>query len=930
MKHNGQRYVIGIDLGTTNSAVSYVDLQSHRDKPEIKLFNVPQLTGPGEFSTWPVLPSFLYIPGKYDISESAMSIPWRTENDNFSGAFARDHGAKVPARLVSSAKSWLCNSHVDRKARILPWGAGDDVYKVSPVEAVSEYLSHIRKAWNHFHDDDDDLFLENQLLVITVPASFNEVARDLTVEAANSAGLRNITLLEEPLAAFYSWLIRHENDWHDHVTPGELILVCDVGGGTTDFTLISLRDVDGSPRFERIAVGDHLILGGDNIDLELARRIERKVGRNRLALNKDRWKNLCHQCRQVKEQILDNKSDSEKIIMMGEGRSLIAGTVSTSLERREIIDTLMDNFFPLVDKTAGMNRSPDQVESEFGLPFEPEKAITKHLGWFLENHRKDVKNTLNKGPVPDLMMFNGGSLKSDIVRNRIRKAVGRWFDIREEQRLPSELENAEPDLAVALGAAYYGLVKTGIGVRVGSGSPRSYYLGVSQKQQTNRKENAGDTSRAICIVERGLDEGSAIELPGKQFEVLTNQPVSFDIHSSTFRSGDRCGDVVDIDESLTALPPIRTVITFGKKGKKTTIPVRIEAEYNELGCISLWCRSLVSDHRWQLQFQLRVSEGQPEVRETEVFDAAIVDSACEEIKKAFTDRNGKRQLQGLVKSLSERVGRPKEKWPMSMIRRFADELIGHIDKRKISPEHEIRWLNLAGFTLRPGFGDSLDPQRVQSMWKVYAQGPLNKKNAQVASEWWIMWRRTAGGLKSGQQRQFIQDVSQLIMPKKSNRIKLAPQQYIEVWMAVANMEKLLVKDKVKLGRALLEGMKPGKTAPQLFWALSRIGAREMLYGSADRVIPPTEATAWIQALLRQHHANPKPVAKALVQMGRKTGDRVRDIEASVTDDIEQWLFNNGVHDDDNAKALTQVIPMAVDDETEAFGESLPSGFIFHG
>jgi len=931
LEHDGQRYVIGIDLGTTNSAVSYADLQpglqSGKEKPDIKIFNVPQLTGPGEFSRLPVLPSFLYIPGKYDISESAISIPWKTESDNFSGVFARDHGSKVPARLVSSAKSWLCHSHVDRKSRILPWGAGDDVYKVSPVEAVSEYLKHIRKAWNSFQEDDEDLFLENQLVVITVPASFDEVARDLTVEAAYSAGLKNITLLEEPLAAFYSWLIRHEKKWHEHVKPGELILVCDVGGGTTDFTLISLRDVDGSPRFERIAVGDHLILGGDNIDMALARKIENKAGKNRLALNKDRWKNLCHQCRQIKENILDNKSDSEKIVMMGDGRSLIAGTISAELRRQELEETLLDDFFPLVDALTNMREATDDGITEFGLPFEQETAITKHMGWFLENHRKDVEKILNKEPLPDLIMFNGGSLKSDIIQNRIRKAVGHWFSIKDDD-LPRILENPEPDLAVALGASYYGLVKTGIGVRVGSGSPRSYYLGILKKGENDRSRKAHEAGKAICLVERGLDEGSSIELEDKRFEVLANQPVSFDLHSSTFRSGDRCGDLIDIDDTLTPLPPIRTVITFGKKEKKTSVPVKIEAEYTEMGCISLWCRSLVSNHRWQLQFQLREAEGKSDVRETEVFDTTVVGSACVEIKNAFKSKTDKQPLAGLVKSLSERIQRPREKWPISFIRSLSDELIRNIDMRKISPEHEIRWLNLTGYTLRPGFGDSLDPQRIKSLWKIYSKGQVHKNNVQVASEWWIIWRRIAGGLKSGQQRQFIQDLSPLIMPKKVKSVKLPPQEIIEVWMAVANMEKLLVKDKVKLGRTLLAGLKPKKTTPQLFWAMSRIGARELLYGSADRVIPPEEAKSWIDSILEQNWNNHKPVGKALIQIARKTGDRVRDLEPAVVDKIIEWLSRNNMLND-TARCLTQVVPMAGDEETEVFGEALPSGFVLH-
>ncbi|MCJ7616818.1 MAG: Hsp70 family protein, partial [Desulfobacterales bacterium] len=571
-----KHFIIGVDLGTTNSAVSYVDLQADsKKKYRIKIFKVPQLTGFGEVSRLPVLPSFLYIPGKYDISQEAVSLPWTSDEKNFVGAFARDHGAKVPARLVSSAKSWLCHSKVDRKARILPWGAGEEVFKISPLEATASYLKHIKKAWNSSKGDDEDLYLENQIIIITVPASFDEVARDLTVEAASMAGLSNVILLEEPLAAFYSWLIRHEHDWNKFVNPNELILVCDVGGGTTDFTLITLREVEGSPRFERIAVGDHLILGGDNVDLALASNIERRLSKKRISLSGDRWRTLCHQCRKAKENILNEDAESEKITLMGEGSKLIAGTVSAELGRKEIEKTVLEGFFPLADPKDIKKINIREGITEFGLPYEQEPAITRHLGYFLDKHKEDVVKVLNREDhAPDLILFNGGSLKPLIVREKIRAAMRNWFH-EKDSSIPRVLDNPDPDLSVALGASYYGLVKIGKGVRVGSGSARAYYLGVSKKESDTIEGLPKKTDKkfAVCLVERGLEEGTTIELKDKKFEVLANQPVSFDIYSSSFRSGDRCGDLVEIDDSLTPLPPIQTVVQYGKKGVKTRIPV---------------------------------------------------------------------------------------------------------------------------------------------------------------------------------------------------------------------------------------------------------------------------------------------------------------------------------------------------------------------
>ncbi len=921
-----KRFIIGIDLGTTNSAVSYVDLQKDSaKKPIIKIFKIPQLTGPGEFSGLPVLPSFLYVPGSYDISREAISIPWESSDNNFVGAFARDHGAKVPARLVSSAKSWLCHSNVDRKARILPWGAGDDVYKVSPVEATASFLQHIKKAWNSTKGDDEELYLENQIIIITVPASFDEVARDLTVEAASMAGLSNVTLLEEPLAAFYSWLIRHEHHWSEFVKPNELILVCDVGGGTTDFTLITLREVDGSPRFERIAVGDHLILGGDNVDLALARRIEMRFGKKKPSLNGDRWKALCHQCRQAKEVILDGKEESKKITLMGVGTKLIAGTISADLERKEVEETVVEGFFPLADRKNSKKRIARKGITEFGLPYEQEPAITRHLGWFLDQHKEDVKKVLNKDHhAPDLILFNGGSLKPAIIQERVRSAIRHWFK-EEDTSLPRVLENPDPDLSVALGASYYGLVKIGRGVRVGSGSARAYYLGVAKGKDEIQNS---DKRNAICLVERGLEEGTNIELKDKRFEVLTNQPVSFDVYSSSFRSGDRCGDLVKIDDSLTSLPPIQTVVQFGKKGVKTSIPVQIEASYTEMGTLALWCRSLVSNHRWQLQFQLRDVSAPADVLDREVFEESIVEDVRSKVHKVLSQRVESSLLDSLVKDITKIVGRSKEKWPLGFIRNISDELLKLINTRKFGPEHESRWLNLTGFCMRPGFGDGFDDHRIKKIWKIHKEGPIYTKNAQVRTEWWIMWRRVAGGLKPGQQRQFLQDLTPVIMPKKGTKSKIPPQEGLEIWMAVANMERLLVKDKVKLGRMLLSEIKPKKCKPQHFWSLSRIGARELLYGPVDRVISADEVSSWIETILSQNWRNPKPVGSALAQLARKTGDRMRDLDSSTIDRVVDWMSEYDFFAS-HIRYLKDVIPMEKEEESAIFGESLPTGIILH-
>ena len=932
-KELDKRYIVGIDLGTTNSAVSCVDLASERkkDADAIRIFRTPQLTAPGEFAGLPVLPSFLYISGEYDIAQDAVTIPWDKHPEHFVGAFARDHGAHVPARLVSSAKSWLCHSKADRRSRILPWGSGEEVYKISPVDATAAYLAHIRRAWNSTLGEEADLYLENQVVIVTVPASFDEVARDLTVEAAAKAGLENVTLLEEPLAAFYNWLIRHEKDWDDHVQPGELILVCDVGGGTTDFTLITLREAEGSPRFERIAVGDHLLLGGDNIDLALARQVERKFSGKRQSLSTDRWKALCHQCRQAKEAILDGDADERKITLMGKGRKLIAETLSATLDRSAVEGSVLEGFFPLVASDAASESAARKGITEFGLPYEQDPAITRHLGRFLERHRDTVAATLDReNPGPDLILFNGGSLKAEVVQERIRAAVRHWFDI-DDAAVPRIMENPSPDLAVSLGAAYYGLVKMGQGVRVGSGSARAYYLGVEtgDAKATQRRDGA------ICLVERGLDEGSRIDLPDRKFEVLANQPVAFDVYSSSYRSGDRCGDIIGVDDSLTPLPPIQTVIQYGKKGIRTAIPVGVAAEYTEMGTLALWCRSHVSDHRWRLQFQLRDAATAPAeamtVSEENVFDESLVADLRGRVGDAFAEGGDPKRLDGLVKEIAAAVDRPKKDWPLGLIRRLADALLAVIDRRKASVKAESRWLNLTGFCLRPGLGEGFDPHRMKTLWKIYKNGPIHANNPQVRSEWWILWRRVAGGLQPGQQRQFTQELSPVMLPKKGSKPKkkLPPQEHLEMWMAAAGMEQLLVKEKAKWGNGLAAELDPKKARPQHFWSLSRIGARELLYGPVDRVVPPDAVMPWIDRLLKTGWASKaqrESVVPALIQMTRKTGDRSRDLPADAVDRVVGWLKENGVAED-ALRPLRTVTALARQEESAIFGDSLPGGLV---
>jgi hypothetical protein len=490
------------------------------------------------------------------------------------------------------------------------------------------------------------------------------------------------------------------------------------------------------------------------------------------------------------------------------------------------------------------------------------------------------------------------------------------------------------DLAVSLGAAYYGMVKSGVGVRVGSGSPRSYYVGVGDEVN-----GSGERSKqAVCLVERGLEEGSSIALPDRPLKVLANQPVSIDLFSSSYRSGDRCGDLVEVDDTLTALPALNTVIQYGSKGIRTEIPVNLEASYTEVGTLEIWCQSLSSPHRWQLRFQLRGDQKPIEVGDDDVFEASLVQGACQTIRDTFTSPTGKAHLPRIMADIAAVLDRPREKWPLSLLRTLADTLLEHESARKKSAETESRWMNLLGFCLRPGIGEGLDPHRVKTLWKQYKKGPVHATSAQVRLEWWILWRRVAAGLTAGQQRQVYQDIGSFLVPKKKSR--LSRQELTEMWMAMANMERLLVKDKIVLGRQLIQGFQIRKPQPQLQWALSRIGSRDPLYGSIDRVIPPGEVGQWINELLSMSWKNPKPTVEMLSmswknpkptvemlsQLCRKTGDPLRDIDEDTRNSVVGWIETAGDFPEALARIATRSIRQQQEKNT-VFGESLPAGLI---
>jgi len=616
---NEARYVVGIDLGTTHCVVSYAPITKDL-KPDIQVFNIPQIIAPHEVKALPLLPSFLFLPGPHDVPSGSLRLPWDpsdVEPEYVVGEFARQRGAELPHRLISSAKSWLCHSGVDRTQPILPWGSPKDVKKLSPVDALSRLLTHIRNAWNYeIAKDDPQLFLEHQDILITVPASFDAVARELTVRAAQMAGFEHFTLLEEPQSAFYGWIYDHEESWRELVKVGDLILVCDVGGGTTDFSLIEVSEEDGSLVLKRIAVGEHLLLGGDNMDLALAYLL-----RQRLSSRLDEWqfRMLWYQCRIAKEKLLSRReAQSEPVVILGRGTSLIGGTLRTELTINDIHQVLLEGFFPLCSLNDVPQKKTKMGVREMGLPYEDDPAITKHMAYF-------IKRQMKGGDVfPTAVLFNGGVMKAEPFRRRVIEVIESWGregavrDLIGGMSYLTDADSAgkttELDLAVARGAAYYGFVRRGRGVRIRAGASRTYYIGIESSMPS--VPGIPTPVKALCVVPFGMEEGTSVELKDQEFGLVVGQPAVFSLMASTVRQDDEAGAIVEDWEG--AIQPVATMETLlppseepqsEKDTEGTIIPVWLQSSMTEVGTLELHCvDALNPQRRWKLTFNLKERE----------------------------------------------------------------------------------------------------------------------------------------------------------------------------------------------------------------------------------------------------------------------------------------------------------------------------------
>jgi hypothetical protein len=603
------RFVIGIDLGTTNCALAYFDTGAGSE-PKCQSLPIPQVVNPGEVADKSLLPSSLYLPGPGEQPAGALKLPWDANRDYAVGEFAKNFGAKVPTRLVTSAKSWLGHAGADRKAPILPFRAAETDRRISPVEACTRYLKHLAEAWNFsVAKAIPEHRLEAQDIVLTVPASFDAAARELTVEAARAAGFEHLTLLEEPQAAFYAWLDGQGEAWRKQVQTGDLVLVADVGGGTSDFTLIEVGEENGNLALTRLAVGDHLLLGGDNMDLTLAHTAAAALAKNGTKLDAGQMLQLTHAARQAKEQILgDPTLQSASVTVLGKGRSVIAGTIQHTLTRQDVETVLVNGFLPECPRDAEPARARFGGLQEMGLMYVADAAITKHLAHFLSRQAEALAQREKPGKkkketgLPSAILFNGGVFKADPLRNRFLNVVNAWAKSAKADTV-RELAGADLDQAVARGAAYYGLVRRGKGVRIRGGTARAYYIGMETAAPA--VPGMAPPVKALCVAPFGMEEGTAADIPVEGLGLVVGEEVEFRFLGSTVRREDTPGTLIeDWETQIDELAPVKVTLD-GKANLGRLVPVNLHSKVTEVGQLELWCHSKDGKQKWKLEFNVR-------------------------------------------------------------------------------------------------------------------------------------------------------------------------------------------------------------------------------------------------------------------------------------------------------------------------------------
>ncbi len=931
MKNLTPHYLVGIDLGTTHTVVAYAKAENAHQ--EIQIFQIEQLIAPGQVAARPLLPSVRYHPASGELSEADLSFPSGMPSADEAaviGEAARLLGAKSKGRFVTSAKSWLSHPSVDHAADILPWGSGDDISKVSPIAASASYLAHIRTVWRHQFPDAP---LEQQDIVITVPASFDEAARSLTLEAARLAGLPNIRLLEEPQAVCYDWLRRHAGTVKQALAHVHLLLVCDVGGGTTDLTLIKVEQGEQEPKLTRIGVGDHLMLGGDNIDLALAHLAESRLGNDEKRLSAADLSQLIEQCRIAKERLLaDDAPEQVNVTLLGGGSKLIGSSRSVALSKAEVRRIALDGFFPL----SGLDDLPDRKRSgvvEFGLPYAAEPAVSKHVAAFLKLHNAASREALaGEGCVPDALLLNGGVFRSQPITQRIVDLIGLW-----RTATPALLENLHPELSVAFGAVSYAIARRDKKLKIGGGSARSYFLLVdtdtpSEQQGPSTLLRTGPSialRTGICILPKGSEEGDEVILKDRRFALRLGVPVRFHLVSLSGDGDFKPGDVTGITDLFHSLPPL-AVAFEGDDGKPNDeVIVELAVTQTEVGTLKIQCIAVAdSSKRWDVEFQIRKKATG---LQTDAALPANFNKIVEQIQAIFGAKSKQvdpKAVKNLRADLEKLIGAERSEWTTPLLRAMFTTLLDGAKYQRRSENHERVWLSLTGFCLRPGFGYPLDDWRVEQLWKSYPQGIQFVNETQNWTEWWTLWRRIAGGLNAAAQERIFADIAKFLNPAAARQPGVIKQiknrGYDDMVRLAAVLERLPVAKKIQLGEWLLKRLEKAGEPGQTWWAVGRIGARMPFHGSSHNVIPADTVCLWLKQMLAADWKKVPQAGFAATLIARMSGDRARDIDEGMRLQIIDKLKLS------KAPAswidmVEQLKELDEKEEKQIFGEALPPG-----
>ena len=925
------RFAIGIDLGTTNCVLAYVDLRAQNARPEV--LPIPQLHSLGTVAKSPLLPSCFYFP---TASEQALGplnpLAAEAEADFVVGAFARDQMNALPGRVIHSAKSWLAHAGIDRESKILPFGSEEIAAqdRLSPVEASAAYLAYLSEAWDQaFARQDADNAFASQRVVVTVPASFDEGAQALTRMAAELAGYpAQMRLLEEPQAAFYAWI---ESAAKRHTGSAgaaflELlpalaeqsltVLVCDVGGGTSDFSLFRIAPVRSAkelPEIERIAASDHLLLGGDNIDLALAHLLERQLVRgDEEKLSRRQWNHLVPQARLLKERILEGEGADDEIFHVsipGEGTSLFQSALSTTVTRGVVRQMVMEGFFPLTG-AGEMPRARQSGLREIGLPYAADSAVSRHLAAFLG------------GRAVDAVIFAGGTLRPRFLQERLLALIASW-----QNTTPVLLPLQDMNLAIAQGAAHFGALLSAAKGRIRGGYARSVYLELHHE--------TGKMPDLVCVLPQGFEEGGRVTLATPSFTLLVNRPVRFTAYTSNRRPDDKPGAIVPLGEgSFHPLPTMHTALALDddsfnpRKAAEQSITVQIEVELTELGVLRLALVNEERHKRWRLDFNLRkplaVDEPAAEGRTENLgVKPEAVAAAAERIGLFYGKKqslNEKDNVKQLVKDLERILGQERSRWSIALLRALWPALYPGITRRARSLAHENTWLYLAGFLLRPGYGSELDPWRMMQLWECTSLGIAHKKEKSAQSNWWMMWRRTAGGLPADQQEELFRTA----LPQLRN----SPAEFVEGTRLLGTLERIPPDLKLELADLLFGLILKGKAAnqPHISWALGRLLSRVPLYTSADTVIPAAAVEAWFAKVeaLDWKKLGLQPLVAVFSGACRLTNMRALDVHDAVRARVVDKLKKNGAKEE-QLKVVQEYCEVSAADRNHLFGEELPAG-----